>query len=207
MVAHQLRGRGIADGRVLAAMGRVPREAFVGPERLDLAYADLAVPIDAGQTISQPYMVALMTELLAIEPGDRALDVGTGSGYQAAVLAELGADVLSIERVPELADIARYRLDALGYGDRVEIVVGDGTLGSPERAPWKAIVVAAAAPRVPEPLRLQLDPDGGRLVVPVGTRSSQDLRLVTRRGDEWLERSAGACVFVPLLGEQGFGIG
>jgi len=161
-------------------------------------------PIPSGQTISQPYMVARMTELLELEPGERVLEIGTGSGYQAAVLAALGCRVTTIERHAELAAAARERLVRLGFGDAVEVRVGDGSLGAPDGAPWPAIVVTAAAPAVPEPLREQLDPDGGRLVVPVGSHDRQELIVVERRGNEWFERSDGQVVFVPLVGEAGF---
>jgi protein-L-isoaspartate(D-aspartate) O-methyltransferase len=203
MVAAQLKSRDIANPRVLAAMAAVPREAFVDDAVRDQAYEDRPLPIGAGQTISQPYIVARMTELLAVAPGDRVLDIGTGSGYQAAVLVELGCRVTSMEREPSLAREAGERLDLLGYGDRIEVVTGDGTLGLPEGAPWDGIIVAAAAPAIPEPLRLQLG-DGRRLVIPVGGRRDQQLLVVTRHGDEWVERSDGACVFVPLLGEAGW---
>jgi protein-L-isoaspartate(D-aspartate) O-methyltransferase len=204
MVATQLRARGIRDERVLAALSAVPREQFVPDWQRGAAYADEALPIPAGQTISQPYMVARMTELLALAPGERVLEIGTGSGYQAAVLATLGGRVTTIERHAELAAAARERLVRLGFGDAVEVRVGDGSIGDPAAAPWPAIVVTAAAPAVPVPLREQLDPDGGRLVVPVGSRDRQDLILVTRRGDEWLPHNDGPCVFVPLIGEAGF---
>ena len=204
MVATQLRARGIRDERVLGALLVVPREHFVPEWQRGAAYADEALPIPVGQTISQPYMVARMTELLEVVAGDRVLEVGTGSGYQAAVLASLGCRVTTIERHPELAAAARERLVRLGFGDAVEVRVGDGSLGAPDEAPWRGIVVTAAAPTVPTPLREQLDPDGGRLVVPVGSRDRQDLIVVTRRGDEWLERNDGPCVFVPLVGEAGF---
>ena len=203
MVEAQLRARDIKDPRVLAAMAAVPREAFVPDRERAAAYQDGPLPIGAGQTISQPYIVARMTELLAVAPDDRVLDVGTGSGYQAAVLAELGCRVTSVEREPSLAREAAARLDRLGYGDRVMIVTGDGTLGWPAGSPWDGIVVAAAAPAIPEPLRLQLG-DGRRLVIPVGSRREQLLLVVTRHGEEWVERSDGACVFVPLLGEAGW---
>ena len=205
MVEGQLRARGIRDGAVLAAVLAVPRDEFVGADLRASAYADDALPIEAGQTISQPYIVGRMTELLRVRPGDRVLDIGTGSGYQAAVLAQLGCTVLSIERHASLADTARERLTRLGYGGRVEIRVGDGSLGAPDEAPWRGILVAAAAPRVPPALRGQLDPDGGRLVVPVGDRDRQELIVVTRTGDTWTEESDGAVVFVPLIGEGGFG--
>ena len=204
MVERQLRSRGIADERVLSAIQTVPRDAFV-PERVrSAAHADEALPIEAGQTISQPFIVARMTELLRVEPGDRVLDIGTGSGYQAAVLAELGCRVVSIERIPELANSARARLDRLGYSDRVEVRVGDGSLGDPGGAPWRGIVVAAAAPAIPTALREQLDPQGGRLVLPVGGPEHQELIVVERRGHEWRETSDGPVMFVPLIGEGGF---
>lgn len=204
MVTNQLRARGIADERVLRAMGEVPRELFISTDLRRAAYADEALPIEGGQTISQPYMVARMTELLAPQPDDRVLEVGTGSGYQAAVLAVLGARVVSIERQPELAATAMRRLEGLGLGDSVEVRLGDGSGGLPDRAPWDGIVVTAAAPMVPTPLREQLSPEGGRLVIPVGDRQRQDLLLLVRNGDEWLETNDGACVFVPLVGEGGF---
>jgi protein-L-isoaspartate(D-aspartate) O-methyltransferase len=204
MVATQLRARGIRDERVLAALLEVPRDQFVPDWEREAAYADEALPIPVGQTISQPYMVARMTELLEVVPGDRVLEIGTGSGYQAAVLAALGGRVTTIERHAELAAAARERLVRLGFGEAVEVRVGDGSLGAPDGAPWHGIVVTAAAPAVPAPLREQLDPDGGRLVVPVGSRDRQDLIVVVRRGDEWLERNDGPCVFVPLVGEAGF---
>ena len=203
MVERQLRARGIRNERVLGAMGTVPREAFV-PGAPRYAYEDGALPLPAGQTISQPYVVARMTELLEPATGLRVLEVGTGSGYQAAILAEIGCLVTSIERVTSLADSARDRLAGLGYGQRVEVRVGDGTRGAPDGAPWPAILVTAASPGVPQSLREQLDPDGGRLVIPVGPREHQDLRLIVRTGDDWLERSDGPVVFVPLLGEEGW---
>ena len=204
MVEKQLRARGIADERVLRAMASLPRERFVPEERRPIAYADEALPIPAGQTISQPWIVARMTELLSPKAGDRVLDIGTGSGYQAAILALLGARVVSIERQPELAASARQRLAELGFGDQVEVRLGDGSLGDPAGAPWDGILVAAAAPAIPVSLREQLSPNGGRLVIPVGDRRRQDLLLVIRQGDTWLERNDGPCVFVPLVGEEGF---
>jgi protein-L-isoaspartate(D-aspartate) O-methyltransferase len=204
MVEKQLRARGIADERVLGAMASLPRERFVPEERRPIAYADEALPIPAGQTISQPWIVARMTELLSPKAGDRILDIGTGSGYQAAILALLGARVVSIERQPELAASARQRLAELGFGDQVEVRLGDGSLGDPAGAPWDGILVAAAAPAIPVSLREQLSPNGGRLVIPVGDRRRQDLLLVIRQGDTWLERNDGPCVFVPLVGEEGF---
>lgn len=204
MVAQQLRARGIADERVLAAMAAIPRDAFVPDAARWEAYADEALPIGAGQTISQPYMVALMTELLEVQPDDRILEIGTGSGYQAAVLAWLGARVTTIERQEALIPEAKARLDALELGDRVEIRLADGSLGDPAGAPWDGIIVTAAAPAIPTALREQLAADGGRLVIPVGPRDRQILILVTRHGDDWTEQPDGACVFVPLIGAGGF---
>lgn len=203
MVERQLRARGIADERVLAAMASVPREAFLDERQRGYAYADEALPIESGQTISQPYVVARMTELLATHPGDRILEIGTGSGYQAAILAAIGCRVTSIERHPELAEAARARLAGIPPADTVEVRVGDGTLGAPDGAPWDGIIVTAAAPAVPASLREQLA-DGARLVIPVGSRMRQDLLVVTRRGNEWTEQSDGAVVFVPLIGDEGF---
>jgi protein-L-isoaspartate(D-aspartate) O-methyltransferase len=203
MVEAQLRARGIKDPRVLAAMAAVPRESFVPDRERAAAYQDGPLPIGAGQTISQPYMVARMTELIHVAAGERVLDVGTGSGYQAAILAELGCQVTSIEREPHLAASAATRLSDLGYADRVEVRTGDGTLGAPDLAPVDAIVVAAAAPAIPDALREQLG-DGRRMVIPVGTRREQQLIVVERHGDEWREWSDGPCVFVPLIGEAGW---
>jgi protein-L-isoaspartate(D-aspartate) O-methyltransferase len=203
MVASQLRTRGITDERVLDAMATVPRERFMDERQRPYAYADEALPIESGQTISQPYVVARMTELLATRPGDRILEIGTGSGYQAAVLATLGCRVTSIERHPELAVLAREHLAGWPPAADVEVRVGDGTLGAPDGAPWDGIIVTAAAPAVPLSLREQLA-EGARLVIPVGTRSRQQLTVVTRRGTEWTEQSDGAVVFVPLIGDEGF---
>jgi protein-L-isoaspartate(D-aspartate) O-methyltransferase len=203
MVARQLRTRGIADERVLTAMSTVPREAFLDDRQRDYAYADEALPIESGQTISQPYVVARMTELLAPRPGDRILEIGTGSGYQAAILAAMGAHVTSIERHATLAEQARETLAAVLPDVPVDVRVGDGTLGAPDGAPWDGIIVTAAAPAVPDPLREQLA-DGARLVIPVGSRMRQELLVVTRHGDEWIEQPDGAVVFVPLIGDEGF---
>ncbi len=202
MVERQLRRRGIEDERVLAAMERVPRELFV-PERLcGRAYDDAALPIGSGQTISQPYMVARICEALGIRPGERVLDVGTGSGYQAAVLAELGAEVFSIERIPALARRAEQSLARAGYGS-VDVRVGDGTLGLPECAPFAAVAIAAAAPSLPRTLYEQLGVRG-RLVVPVGRRLDQELQLVVRSPEGPATVRSVRCRFVPLLGEEGF---
>jgi protein-L-isoaspartate(D-aspartate) O-methyltransferase len=203
MVADQLERRGIRDKRVLEVMASVPRELFVPGVPVALAYGDRALPIDAGQTISQPYMVARMTELLKVAPGDRILEVGTGSGYQAAVLARLGAHVTTIERHADLADEAEQRLRALGIED-VEVRVGDGSIGAPDGAPWDGIVVTAGAPSIPEQLREQLA-TGARLVIPIGPHEQQELIVVERTGPaDWTEWSDGAVVFVPLIGDAGW---
>ena len=202
MVERQLRRRGIRDERVLAALGRVPRELFVPVEERAAAYSDNALPIGHGQTISQPYMVARICEDLQLRGEERVLDVGAGSGYQAAVLAELAAQVVAVERIPELAEQARANLAAAGY-ERVEVVVGDGTLGVPERAPFDAIAVAAAAPEPPPALYEQLA-EGGRLVVPVGERAEQLLLVVEKRAAGRRIRCSVPCRFVPLVGERGF---
>ena len=193
--------RGIRDERVLAALAAVPRELFVPEQFRRNAYADSALPIGSGQTISQPFMIATMLEALRLD-GGRVLEVGTGSGYQAALLAELADEVVTIERVPELAEEARRTLERAGY-ERVDVRVGDGTLGVPERAPFDGIVVAAAAPAVPGPLYDQLAP-GGRLVVPVGTRRDQWLEIVERGPDGPIRVRTVPCRFVPLLGSAGF---
>ncbi len=198
MVERQLRGRGIADEAVLAAMARVPRELFVPEELHDEAYSDAALPIGGGQTISQPYMVALICEQLALQGTERVLDVGTGSGYQAAVLAELAAEVHTIERIPELAEVARANLAAAGYADRVELHVGDGSRGLPERAPYAAVAVAAAALEPPPALYDQLEPRG-RLVVPVGGAEGQWLEVVVRTPEGPAVRRSVPCRFVPLV--------
>ena len=201
MVERQLRGRDIEDERVLEAMGRVPREPFVPEAERRRAYADAALPIGHGQTISQPYMVARIVESLSLRPGERVLDVGTGSGYQAAVLAELGASVVTIERIAELAEQARRNLAEAGY--EVDVRVGDGTLGVPELAPFDAIAVAAAAPGFPQTLYGQLRPRG-RLVVPVGGPRVQRLELIVRSPEGPAVVHSVPCRFVPLLGEEGF---
>ncbi|HEX5174642.1 MAG TPA: protein-L-isoaspartate(D-aspartate) O-methyltransferase [Gaiellaceae bacterium] len=198
MVEWQLRRRGIDDERVLDAMGRVPRELFVSEQQREGAYADAALPIGGGQTISQPYMVALICEQLALHETERVLDVGTGSGYQAAVLAELAGEVHTIERIPELAERARANLAAAGYGDRVQLHAGDGTLGVPEHAPFAAIAVAAAALEAPPALYEQLGPRG-RLVVPVGGSDGQWLEMVVRTPEGPAVLRTVPCRFVPLV--------
>jgi protein-L-isoaspartate(D-aspartate) O-methyltransferase len=202
MVERQLRRRGVVDERVLAAMAKVPRELFIPPRLRHLAYEDAALPIAYGQTISQPYIVGVICSLLALEGSENVLDVGTGSGYQAAVLAELAAQVTTIERVPQLMERALEALAQAGYED-VDVRLGDGSLGVPEKAPFEGIAVAAAAPTIPERLYEQLA-DGGRLVVPRGSRWGQDLVQVVKTLDGPAERESVPCRFVPLLGEQGF---
>jgi protein-L-isoaspartate(D-aspartate) O-methyltransferase len=200
MVARQIVGRGITDAAVLAAMRRVPRHLFVPAAVVDRAYDDSPLPIGHEQTISQPYIVAIMTELAAVRRGARVLEIGTGSGYQAAVLAELGADVYTIEIVEPLGRQAAQALRRLGYG-AVRTRIGDGYRGWPEAAPFDAIVVTAAPPKIPEPLRRQLKP-GGRLVVPVGERFQQ-LKVITRTARGWDERDVIPVRFVPMVGEAG----
>ena len=202
MVDEQLRGRDIADERVLAAMERVPRELFVPPELRQRAYEDVALPIGSGQTISQPYMVARIVEELGLDGDENVLDVGTGSGYQAAVLAQLGEQVHSIERIPELAEQARRNFEAAGV-DNVAVHVGDGSRGLPQEAPFDAIAVAAAAPEFPQALYEQLK-TGGRLVVPVGRRQGQRLEVIVRSPEGPAVLRSVPCRFVPLVGEEGF---
>jgi protein-L-isoaspartate(D-aspartate) O-methyltransferase len=198
MVEEQLRGRGIDDERVLAAMGRVPRELFVTPENRRFAYSDAALSIGCGQTISQPFMVALICEQLALRGDERVLDVGTGSGYQAAVLAELAAEVHTIERIPELAEQARANLAAAGYAGRVHLHLGDGSRGVPECAPFAGIAVAAATLEPPPALYEQLEPRG-RLVVPVGGSREQWLEVVQRTPEGPAVARTVPCRFVPLV--------
>ena len=202
MVERQLRRRDIVDERVLRAMDAVPRELFVDASDRSRAYDDAALPIGFGATISQPYMVARICEALRLTGNERVLDVGTGSGYQAAVLAELAREVHTIERIPELAAQARERLDAAGY-DRVEVHVGDGTLGLPDHAPFDAIAVAAAAPGFPQTLYEQLKPRG-RMVVPVGSARGQRLEVAVRSPEGPAMIHSVPCRFVPLVGAEGF---
>jgi protein-L-isoaspartate(D-aspartate) O-methyltransferase len=199
MISRQLRARGIGDERVLKAMERVPRELFVPEEVRGRAYDDAALPIGEGQTISQPYMVARICAELGVGAGDRVLDVGTGSGYQAAVLAELAGAVHTIERLAELAERARESLEAAGYGGRVHVHVGDGTRGLPEHAPYAGIAVAAAASGVPQSLYEQLE-ERGRLVVPVGGAREQRLEVVVRTPEGPAVSRTVTCRFVPLVG-------
>jgi protein-L-isoaspartate(D-aspartate) O-methyltransferase len=204
MVDQQIASRGLRDPELLRAFASVPRHSFVEEGN---PYADEALPLSAGQTISQPYIVALMTD--AARPvrgwsGARVLEIGTGSGYQAAILAELGADVTSVERHRQLSESAARRLADAGY-DAVRLVVGDGTRGWLAGAPYDAVIVTAAGPSVPQPLLDQLSPDGGKLVMPVGTRGHQELTVVERRGSEFTRSEREPVVFVPLIGEHGFG--
>ena len=198
MIEFDLRGRGITDERVLDAMRRVPRHLFVDPTDGVRAYEDCALQIGHGQTISQPYVVAATMEALRVTAGAKGLDVGTGSGYAAAVMTELGAEVYSIERLPELADRARATLARAGYVN-VRVCVGDGSLGLPEHAPYDCIAVSAGAPQTPARLIEQLA-DGGRMVIPVGEARHQDLVLILRVGEEIRQRVLFGCAFVPLLG-------
>jgi len=202
MVATQLRNRGIRDERVLHAMERVPRHLFVPADKLRQAYDDQPVPIEAEQTISQPYIVAAMLEAVHLNPEDIVLEIGTGSGYQTALLAELVARVYSVERYALLANSAEQRLRDLGYSN-VEITVADGTLGLPQHAPYDVIVVAAAAPHVPQPLLQQLK-EGGRLIVPVGGPENQQLQLLRKQAGGLLTTLLDGCRFVPLIGAEGY---
>jgi protein-L-isoaspartate(D-aspartate) O-methyltransferase len=202
MVEEQLAYRGIRDPRVLAVMGRVPRHEFMPEALRTQAYGDHAMPIGEGQTISQPYMVALMTELLALKGDERVLEIGTGSGYQAAILAELCQKVFTVERVKTLADKARATLDRLGYTN-VAMKVFDGTYGWKEMAPFDAIIVTAAAPKVPDALLEQLK-EGGRLVIPVGERYSQVLLRVAKSASGVTTTTSVPCMFVPLIGNHGW---
>ncbi len=202
MVIRQLEPRGITDPRVLDAMGRVPRHEFVPAAARDRAYRDGPLPIGHGQTISQPYMVAVMTQSARIRPEHRVLEIGTGCGYQAAVLSLLARQVFTVERIPELAHSAGRRLERLGYTN-VSVAQADGTIGLPAEAPFDAILVTAGAPSVPDPLLEQLAV-GGRLVIPVQEGLAQVLYTCVR-GEEGVERNCGeACTFVPLIGEHGW---
>jgi protein-L-isoaspartate(D-aspartate) O-methyltransferase len=202
MVEYQIAGRGVQDQRVLDAMREIPRHLFIPQEYRESAYQDRPLPIGKGQTISQPYIVAVMTELLGIRPGDSVLEVGTGSGYQAAILARLAGVVVTIERLPEIAETAGNILRSLAISN-VKIIVGDGTEGYVPDAPYNGIIVTAATPDIPSPLVEQLA-DGGRLVAPVGSRDLQQLIRLTRNGDQITRESYGGVVFVPLLGRYGW---
>lgn len=202
MVERQLKARGIFDERVLAAMSKIPREEFIAPELQQHAYEDRPLAIGCAQTISQPYIVASMLQAAQLRPEDHVLELGTGSGYQTALLAEIVGTVVSIERHTYLAEIARIRLARLGYAN-VEVLVGDGTLGYSPRAPYNVILVSAAAPQIPQPLVDQLC-IGGRMVLPVGNRDLQDLVLVRKDEDGVRQIRLDGCAFVPLIGEVGF---
>ena len=203
MVAQQLRQRGISDERVLAAMAKVPRHEFVSQQNWPEAYADHPIPIAEQQTTSQPYMIAAMVQAAGVKPEDRVLEVGAGSGYQTAVLAELASQVFAVERYDSLTEAARTTLERLGYRN-AKVVTGDGSLGFPEAAPYDAIIVSAAAPRIPPALVEQLAM-GGRLIVPVGESDQQVVQLVQRNADGTTSiRTLEGCRFVPLIGQQGF---
>lgn len=199
MVDSQIEGRGISDPATLAAMRKVPRWEFVPGDVKSRAFEDNPLAIGEGQTISQPYIVAHMTEALKLEPGDKVLEVGTGSGYQAAILAVIAADVYTVEIIPSLAEGARATLARLGY-DNVHVRVGDGYRGWPEEAPFDAIIVTCAPDHVPQPLRDQLA-DGGRLVLPLGGRYPQMLKRITKRGESFQEEDLEPVLFVPMTGE------
>ena len=202
MVKTQLMSRGISDKLVLDAMKKVPRERFLPKDLEGSAYDDCALPIGEGQTISQPYMVAIMTEKLVLSGGEKVLEIGTGSGYQAAVLSEIAGEVITIERIPAIAERSRKLFDELGYKN-IKVIVADGTLGLPQAAPFGGVIVTAGAPSLPKPLIEQLS-DGGKLVIPVGETFEQTLMIVTKHGDRIdIERSIG-CVFVPLVGKYGW---
>lgn len=199
MVAEQLESRGITDSRVLAAFKKIPRHIFIPEELRGSAYADHPLPIGEGQTISQPYIVALMTQLLRLTGPERILEIGTGSGYQAAVLAELAKEVYSVERFPDLASRAKDLISGLKYAN-VQVIVGDGTLGLPQYAPFDGIIVTAAAPAIPGPLIEQLK-EGGRLVIPIGESFSQMLTIAYKKEGKIELEKICACVFVPLVGK------
>lgn len=199
---RQLESRGITDRRVLEAVGTVPRHRFVPPESRSQAYDDIALPIGSGQTISQPYMVALMTQELRLSGEERVLEVGTGSGYQAAILAVLAREVVTIERFSELSQEAQSVLGEIGYKN-IEFRVGDGTLGCPDRAPFDGIIVTAGAPDVPAPLYNQLN-EGGRLVIPIGDDFQQMLQVIEKRDGRPVATDVCACRFVKLIGDAGW---
>ena len=202
MVRYQIEARGIDDMHVLLQMRAIPRHLFIPQELRRASYQDRPLPIGEGQTISQPYIVAFMTSLLALNPTDTVLEIGTGSGYQAAILAGIVRRVISVERLPEIARKAEVLLKSLGIHN-VRFVTGDGTLGYPDESPYDGIIVTAASPDIPEPLKAQLA-EGGRLVIPVGTRDLQQLVRVTRKGTEYQQETFGGVVFVPLLGRFGW---
>ena len=202
MVDEQIVSRGVQDERVLAALRKVPRHEFLPEAMRGMAYADNALPIGEGQTISQPYMVALMTELLGLTGKERVLEIGTGSGYQAAILAELCEKVYTVERVKGLAEKARFTLDRLGYKN-IAIKVYDGTYGWKDMAPFDAVMVTAGSPEIPSPLVEQLA-EGGRLVIPVGERYNQQLLKIVKAAEGTVTQRSIPCVFVPLIGNHGW---
>lgn len=202
MVQQQLVSRGISDARVLNAFRKVPRHKFVPSTYIDEAYCDYPLPIGKGQTISQPYMVALMTECLCVKKSDRILEIGTGSGYQSAILAELAGEVYTIERIESLAHMAEENLRNVSYKN-VRIKIDDGTLGWPNYAPYDGIIITAGAPRIPKSLLSQLK-EGGRMVIPLGDRFSQELTIVYREKGKISKNKVCGCIFVPLIGEEGW---
>ncbi|RUL89558.1 protein-L-isoaspartate(D-aspartate) O-methyltransferase [Tautonia sociabilis] len=202
-LVRQLRDRGIDDPRVLDAIADVPRDRFVPPSQLAMAWEDRALPIGCDQTISQPYMVALMTQELGLSGRERVLEIGTGSGYQTAVLSRLAAEVYTVERHEPLSRAARERLEGVLGRENVRFRVGDGTLGWPEEAPFDRILVTAAAPDLPDALFEQLA-EGGRIVVPIGSEEYQQLHVIERRLGEPVDRQSVACRFVPLVGKEGW---
>jgi len=202
MVETQIAARGVRDERVLSAMREVPRHLFVPESYQTAAYNDSPLPIGKGQTISQPYIVAVMTELLRLMPTDKVLEIGSGSGYQAAILGKLAQMVVTVERIPEVAEIARANLARVGTTN-VTVATGNGTIGYPEGAPFDGILITAATPSVPAPLIDQMS-EGGRLVAPVGSRDLQELVRLTRKGERITRELFGGVVFVPLLGEHGW---
>jgi protein-L-isoaspartate(D-aspartate) O-methyltransferase len=204
MVRDQLEARGIKDERVLEAFRTVPRHEFVNPSYRDQAYADRALPTQGGQTISQPYMVATMTEKLDLDSNLKMLEIGTGSGYQTAILREIGGIVYTVEKFGELSERARRTLRSLGYDEEIYYRVGDGTRGWERQAPYQRILVTAGAPDVPEPLKSQAD-DDARIVIPVGSKSGQTLRVLEQtNGGPWSTTDHTRCVFVPLTGSEGW---
>ena len=203
MAEMQLRRRGIKDQRVLNAMLAIPREDFVSAKDRSRAYTDAPIPIGYGQTITQPYMTALMAQTLTLNGSEKVLDVGTGSGYHAAVLGRLARRVISVERIPKLVALARANLNRAGCAENITVVCGDGSLGYPPEAPFDAISVAAGSPEVPRALLDQLC-DPGRLVIPVGNRFNQDLYLVQKKNGQILTKTLTGCRFVPLVGQQGW---
>jgi protein-L-isoaspartate(D-aspartate) O-methyltransferase len=202
MVEEQLRRRGIHDQRLLEVMANIPRHSFVSSDYQHAAYEDRPLPIGEGQTISQPYMVAVMTQSLELKGDERVLEIGTGSGYQTAILAELGKTIFTVERIQELLFRAQKILQELGY-ENISFLTGDGTKGWPEKAPFDGIIVTAGAPEIPQTLTSQLA-EGGRLVIPVGPRYTQTLYKVTRKRNQFMEEDLTGCVFVPLVGDFGW---